>query len=129
VVRVKDQPPMLEVARDRVQVLKDRPGPMTKRSALVATLALALLSASLRRASRDEKSGGSACCGSDVDGHLDGHLRRRMRELESSRNGNIVIEDRMAEGRLDRLPGLAADLVRVKVDVIIASLLIMNAPQ
>ncbi len=34
---------------------------------------------------------------------------------------NIVIEYRYAEGRIDRLPGLAEELVRLKVDVIAAS--------
>jgi putative ABC transport system substrate-binding protein len=33
----------------------------------------------------------------------------------------IVIEWRSAEGKLDRLPGLVAELVRLKVDVIVAS--------
>ena len=33
---------------------------------------------------------------------------------------NIVVEWRLAEGRLERLPELAADLVRLKVDVIVA---------
>ena len=32
---------------------------------------------------------------------------------------NIVIESRYAEGKLDRLPALAAELVRLKVDVIV----------
>ena len=32
---------------------------------------------------------------------------------------NIVIEWRSAEGKLDRLPALAAELVRLKVDVIV----------
>ena len=32
---------------------------------------------------------------------------------------NIVIEWRYAEGKLDRLPALAAELVRLKVDVIV----------
>ena len=32
---------------------------------------------------------------------------------------NIVIEWRYAEGKLDRLPALAAELVRFKVDVIV----------
>src|SRR5215813_11035968 len=34
---------------------------------------------------------------------------------------NVVIEYRFAEGRLDRLPALAADLVDKKVDLILAS--------
>src|SRR5262245_48026245 len=34
---------------------------------------------------------------------------------------NIVIEWRSAEGNLDRLPGLAAELVRLKVDVIVTT--------
>ncbi len=34
---------------------------------------------------------------------------------------NLTIEYRYAEGRVDRLPDLAADLVRLKVDVIVAS--------
>ena len=33
---------------------------------------------------------------------------------------NIVIEWRSAEGKADRLPGLAAELVRLKVDVIVS---------
>ena len=32
---------------------------------------------------------------------------------------NIVIEWRSAEGKLDRLPALAAELVRLKVDIIV----------
>jgi putative ABC transport system substrate-binding protein len=34
---------------------------------------------------------------------------------------NIVIESRYAEGKLDRLPALAAELVRLKVDVIVTA--------
>jgi putative tryptophan/tyrosine transport system substrate-binding protein len=34
---------------------------------------------------------------------------------------NIVIEWRTAEGKLDRLPALAAELVRLKVDVIVTA--------
>src|SRR5262249_46410328 len=33
---------------------------------------------------------------------------------------NIDMEDRFAEGRFDRLPDLAAELVRLKVDIIVA---------
>ena len=34
---------------------------------------------------------------------------------------NIIIEYRWAEGKYERLPGLAAELVQMKVDVIVAA--------
>ena len=43
-----------------------------------------------------------------------------LRELGYVEEKNIVIESRYSEGRLDRLPALAADLVRLKVDVILS---------
>jgi putative ABC transport system substrate-binding protein len=42
-----------------------------------------------------------------------------MRELGYVEGKNIVIEWRFAEGKLDRLAALAAELVRLKVDIII----------
>jgi len=48
-------------------------------------------------------------------------LRGALRDLGYVEGQNIVIEDRMADGRLDRLPDLAAELVRKQVDVSIAS--------
>jgi len=42
-----------------------------------------------------------------------------LRDLGWVEGRNIVIERRSAEGRTDRLPDLAADLVRLKVDVIL----------
>jgi putative ABC transport system substrate-binding protein len=47
-------------------------------------------------------------------------LREGMRELGYVEGQNIAFEFRSAEGKLDRLPELAADLVRLKVDVIVA---------
>src|SRR5438045_2361964 len=44
-----------------------------------------------------------------------------LRDLGWVEGKNISIEYRYAEGRSDRLPDLAADLVRLKVDVIVAS--------
>src|SRR5438105_14110582 len=43
-----------------------------------------------------------------------------MRELGYVEGQNIAYEFRSAEGKLDRLPELAAELVRLKVDVIVA---------
>lgn len=51
-------------------------------------------------------------------------LRLGLRDLGWVEGENISIEYRYAEGSADRLPDLAADLVRLKVDVIIAALVI-----
>jgi putative ABC transport system substrate-binding protein len=47
-------------------------------------------------------------------------MRQGLRELGWVEGQSIVIEARFAEGRYDRLPRLAADLVRLKVDLIAA---------
>ena len=44
----------------------------------------------------------------------------RMRELGYVEGRNLVIEWRFADGNLERLPELAAELLRLKVDVILA---------
>jgi putative tryptophan/tyrosine transport system substrate-binding protein len=44
-----------------------------------------------------------------------------LRELGWVEGENVVFERRYAENRLERLPELAADLVRLKVDVIVAT--------
>jgi putative tryptophan/tyrosine transport system substrate-binding protein len=48
-------------------------------------------------------------------------FRERLRELGYIEAQNIVIEYRYTEGKPDRAPALAADLVRLKVDVIFAN--------
>ncbi|MGQ0752166.1 MAG: ABC transporter substrate-binding protein [Betaproteobacteria bacterium] len=45
---------------------------------------------------------------------------RGMEDLGYVQGRNIVFEGRAAHGRLEQLPGLAAELVRAKVDVIVA---------
>jgi putative tryptophan/tyrosine transport system substrate-binding protein len=46
-------------------------------------------------------------------------FRQGLRELGYVEGKNIVIEWRFAEGKLDRVPNLVAELVRLKVDVIV----------
>src|SRR5215470_4249960 len=48
-------------------------------------------------------------------------FRQGLRELGYVEGKNIVIEYRYAESKLDRLPALAAELLRLKIDVIVTS--------
>jgi putative ABC transport system substrate-binding protein len=48
-------------------------------------------------------------------------FRQGLRELGYVEGKDIVIEYRYAEGKLERLPTLAAELVRLKVDVIVTA--------
>jgi putative ABC transport system substrate-binding protein len=48
-------------------------------------------------------------------------FRQRLRELGYVEGKNIVIEYRYAEGKRERLSALAAELVRLKVDVIVTT--------
>jgi putative ABC transport system substrate-binding protein len=55
----------------------------------------------------------------EVRGGLDS-FRQALRELGYVEGRNIAIEFRSAEGRVERFPALAAELVRLKVDLIVA---------
>jgi putative ABC transport system substrate-binding protein len=48
-------------------------------------------------------------------------IRRALRELGYTEGQNIAIEYRYAEGKRDRYPELLAELVRLKVDIIVAA--------
>jgi putative ABC transport system substrate-binding protein len=93
---------------------------------LVATLALAVLVAPL--AAHAQPVGKVPRIGYLSPGFATDPMRERfleafrqgMRELGYVEGQNIAIESRWAEGKDDRLPALAADLVRSKVDVIVA---------
>src|SRR4051794_12005724 len=54
------------------------------------------------------------------EGSFKKELREGLRELSYVEGQNIAFEFRSAEGKLDRLPELADELVRLKVDVIVA---------
>jgi putative ABC transport system substrate-binding protein len=96
---------------------------MNRRS-FIATSAMALLAAPL--AADAQQAGkvpriGFLRPGSPSDRpHLLDAFRQGLREFGWIEGQNIVIDYRYAEGRFDRLPDLAAELVRLKVDIIVA---------
>jgi putative ABC transport system substrate-binding protein len=55
----------------------------------------------------------------DETRHLIGALSEGLRELGYVEGRNVVFELRFAEGRQERLPALAAELVQLKVDVLV----------
>ena len=58
---------------------------------------------------------------SDLAADRDEPIRLALRELGYIEGQNIAFEYRSAQGKPDRLPQLAAELVRLKVDVIVIS--------
>ena len=97
---------------------------MIRRVALVALLAVSLLAAPLaadaQQAGKVPRIGFlSLTSPSDRPPLLDA-FRQRLRELGWVEGQNIVIDYRYAEDRVDRLPDLAAELVRLKVDLIVS---------
>ena len=44
-----------------------------------------------------------------------------LKDLGYIEGQNIVVESRWAEGKTERLPGLAAELIRLKVDLIVST--------
>ena len=57
----------------------------------------------------------------DVPAFLDEAFRQGLRELGYVEGQNIAIEHRAPDWKYDRLPGLAAELVRLRVDIIVAA--------
>jgi putative ABC transport system substrate-binding protein len=99
---------------------------VTTRRAFIGTLAGGLLAAPL--AADAQKPAKVPRIGWMLTGSLEAPetqallvaFRQGARERGYVEGENIVIEYRAAEGRLDRFPALAADLVRLKVDLIVA---------
>jgi putative ABC transport system substrate-binding protein len=93
------------------------------RAAIAAALALGIVSAPLVSPAQ-QPPGKSARIGLLFlvpSPFLDEAFRQGLRELGYIEGQNISIEYRSAEGEEDRLPGLAAELVRLKVEVIVAT--------
>jgi putative ABC transport system substrate-binding protein len=98
---------------------------VTTRRAFLGTLAGGLvatpLSGHAQPAGKVYRIGYLAGGSSTASSQFPEAFRQGLRELGWVEGQNIVIEYRFAEGRLDRLPDLAADLVRSRVDVMLAA--------
>src|SRR3984893_15779505 len=56
----------------------------------------------------------------EFGGSTSSAFEQQLRELGYIEGQNLILEHRFAEGRAERLPDLAAELVRLHVDVIVA---------
>ena len=96
---------------------------MIRGVAVIAVLALSLLAAPL--AAEAQQAAKVARIGYlspnlAASPHLREAFRQGLRDLGYVEGRNVVIEYRDAEGKVERLPALAAELVALKVDVIVA---------
>ena len=87
----------------------------------VLSLTYASLAAETQPAGSVRRIGYLAGGSAKVNVHYVDAFREGLRELGWVEGQNIVVEYRHAEGRFDRLPDLAAELVRLKVELIFAT--------
>jgi putative ABC transport system substrate-binding protein len=104
-----------------------RPGPrwLIVRFAFIVSVALGMLAVPFLAAPQPSQQvfrvGHLAAGGRTPDGAPPGPLREGLRGLGYVEGQNVAYEARFAEGKTERLPGLAAELVRLKIDVIVAT--------
>src|SRR4029453_15994521 len=96
-----------------------------RRRAFVSVVGMGLLAAPLRLAAQPAQRVphvGYLFSFIPAEGkHLWDACRQGLRELGYVEGQNIVLEPRWADGRHDRLPELAAELVRLRMDVIVSA--------
>jgi len=96
-----------------------------KRKITVLTLCAMLLALSFSASAQEPKKvhriGYLSSFGLATDTARAEGIRLALRERDHIEGQNITIEYRYAEGKLDRAPELAAELVRLKVDIIVVA--------
>src|SRR2546428_13767146 len=94
------------------------------RREFIGTVAGGLLAspvaAEAQQAAKIARIGYLSAGGLAANPHLPEAFRQGLRDLGYIEGRNVVIEYRAAEGKPERLPTLAAELVGLKVDVIVA---------
>jgi len=100
-----------------------------KAAGLILTLILGILAAPLAaEAQRQAKVPRIGYLSGSGDPSAPGHqveaFRQGLRDRSYIEGKNILVEYRYVEGKLDRVPGLVAELVQLKVDVLVIGLLL-----
>jgi putative tryptophan/tyrosine transport system substrate-binding protein len=85
---------------------------------LLVTVLLATVSAQAQQTTNIPRIGYVATTAPDTPNNL--AFRRGLRDLGYIEGKNILVEDRYAEGKADRIPGLVAELVQLKVDILVS---------
>ncbi len=96
---------------------------MDRRRFLLTSLAGALAAPRAAEAQQAAKIARIGYLASDLASspHMNEAFRQGLRDLGYVEGRSVVIEYRSADGKPERLPALAAKLVALKVDVIVAS--------
>ena len=89
--------------------------------ALSAMLLALCISAEAQQPAKVPRIGYLSITDAATDSARVGGIRLALRELGYIEGQNIAIEYRYAEGKVDRAPELAAELVRLKVDIIVVA--------
>jgi putative ABC transport system substrate-binding protein len=88
--------------------------------AIVVTFAISSAVAQAQQAKKVPRIGYLGAASASANAARIEAFRQGMRELGYVEGKNIFIEWRFAEGKLDRLPSLANELVNLKIDVIVS---------
>jgi len=111
----------MSLSSERLAVSSKQTGPKTMLTGLLLAAVLPTFSVTEAQQAKVPRIGYLSTVSFSVNAARIDALRQGLRELGYVEGKNIVIEWRSAEGRLDRLPSLAAELVRLNVDVIVTA--------
>ena len=92
-----------------------------RRIGLAVVLSLCLAAPLVGEAQHTPKVGWIEAGSRSANQHFLDAFREGLRDLQYVEGQNIVIEERWADGRVERFPELLADLIRSKVDVIVVA--------
>ena len=103
----------------------ERGDPMIDRrrfiGAFAGGLAVAPFAARAQQAGKVPRIGYFLQNSAEASPHVHAAFRQGLRERGWVEGRNILIETRSAEGKVDQLPALVAELIRLKVDIIVTT--------